>query len=39
MNRLFQLGAMLRLGLLLGLAGLTGCVPAKADLTVFLEEP
>ena len=39
MNRPFQLGAMLRLGLLLGLAGLAGCVPAKADLTVFLEEP
>ena len=39
MNRSFQLGAMLRLGLLLGLAGLAGCVPAKADLTVFLEEP
>jgi hypothetical protein len=30
---------MLRLGLLLGLAGLSICVPAKADLTVLLEEP
>jgi hypothetical protein len=39
MNRRFQVGAMLRLGLLLGLAGLSICVPAKADLTVLLEEP
>ena len=39
MNGRFQLGAILRLGLLLGVAALSSSVPARADLTVFLEEP
>jgi hypothetical protein len=37
-NRL-QLGASLRLLLILSLAALASSAPAKADLTVFLEEP
>ena len=35
----FQLGAILRFGLLLSLAALSTCAPARADLTVLLEEP
>jgi hypothetical protein len=34
-----QIGAIVRLGLLLSLTGLSNCAPAEADLTVFLEEP
>jgi hypothetical protein len=34
-----QIGTVVRLCVVLSLAGLFSCVPAKADLTVFLEEP
>jgi hypothetical protein len=38
-NRLFQFGSVLRTGVLASLALFAASAPARADLTIFLEEP